>query len=201
MTPGVRRSFTGCADALVVTTPGVAAGEVLGPSVVVDAPASVRAVASFVLVMLCGGALLYQYEGFVDRSVDSSKDHLLRSVVYGVVAYGLVGFAFAYLSIQLFRLGSGGLLSTVVVAVVATAVSTLTSLGFVVVGTLLTELQGRRQPWTGLVVGAAVSAFTWFVLPPLAGLVAWFAVAAVGIGGPTRAWVHASRDVRAEREG
>lgn len=192
MTSVARRLSVGWIGVLVAA-PGVATAQPLGPSVVTDAPASVRAVASFVLVLLFGGALLYRYEGFVDRSVDSSKERLLVSVVYGVIAYGLVGFAAAYLYSQVARLGGGVTVSTVAVAVVGLAVATLAGLGFVVVGTLLTELQGPRQPWTGLVVGAAVSAVTWLALPLTAAVVAWLVVTAVGIGGATRKWVHASQ--------
>lgn len=193
MTSAARRLSVGCVGVLVAA-PGVATAQPLGPSAVTDAPASIRAVASFVLVLVFGGALLYRYEGFVDRSVDSSKERLLVSVVYGTIAYGLVGFAAAYLYSQVARLGVGGVaVSTVAVAVVGLAVATLAGLGFVVVGTLLTELQGQRQPWTGLVVGAAVSAVAWLALPPVAAVVTWFVVTAVGIGGATRKWVHASQ--------
>jgi hypothetical protein len=178
---------------VLVSVPGVAAAQSLDPSAVVDAPPSVRAVVSFVLVLLFGGALLVRYEGFVQQSVDSSKERLLMSVVYGAVAYGLVGFACVYAYSQLARLGIGGaVLTTVAVAVAGVVLLTLAGLGFVVVGTLLTELGGPRQPWTGLVVGASISAVAWFALPLAAGVVAWFAVTAVGIGGPTRKWVHAS---------
>lgn len=180
--------------AVLVVLPGVATAQSLGPSVVTEAPASLRAVASFVLVLLFGGGLLYRYGGFVERSVDSSKEQLLLSVVYGVIAYGLVGFVCVYAYSQLARLGTGGaVLSTVAVATVGIVALTLAGLGFVVVGTLLTDLQGRRQPWVGLVIGAAVSAVAWLALPLLPGLVAWLVVTAFGIGGPTRRWVHASQ--------
>jgi hypothetical protein len=179
---------------VLASVPDVATAQPLGPSAIVDAPPSVRAVVSFVLVLLFGGALLVRYEGFVDRSVDSSKERLLVSVVYGAIAYGLVGFACAYAYSQLVRLGIGTpVLSSVAVAVAGVVLLTLAGLGFVVVGTLLTELQGPRQPWTGLVVGASISAVAWFALPLAAGVVAWLAVTAVGIGGPTRKWVHAAQ--------
>jgi hypothetical protein len=92
-------------------------------------------------------------------------------------------------------------LSVVSLAAGIGAVFALAGLGFLVVGTLVTELNGPRQPWTGLVVGAAASAVAWLVLPTLAGVVAWFLVTAVGIGGATRKWVHATRDERAVAEG
>jgi hypothetical protein len=182
--------------------PGAAGAQPLGPSTVVDASPSVRAVASFVLVMLAGGLLLARYGGFVDRSVDSSKERLLLSVVYGAIAYGLVAFGCAYAYSQLVRLGVGGTaLSTVAVVAVGLLVLGMAGLGFVVVGTLLTELGGQRQPWTGLVVGAAVSAVAWLALPLVAAVAAWFVVTAVGIGGSTRKWVHAEQAPRVETDG
>ena len=200
MEPGVPSLFvaltTGTASAVVAVTGSI------GPSTAIDAPASVRAVVSFVLVLAFGGVLLSRYEGFVDRSIDASRDRLLVSVVYGAVAYGLVGFVSLYGYTQLVRLGVGGaVLSVVSLAVGVGAVFTLAGLGFLVVGTLVTELNGPRQPWTGLVIGAAVSAVAWLALPTLAGVVAWFLVTAVGIGGATRKWVHATRDERAVVEG
>jgi hypothetical protein len=188
MIPGVRR--------LVAVT-----AQSVGPSAVVDAPPAVRAAASFVLVLLFGGALLYRYGAFVDRSVDSSKERPLLSVVYGAIGYGLVGFFCLYAYTQLFRLGLGGaVLSTIGVVVVACIALVLAGLGFLVVGTLLTELNGHRQPWSGLVVGAVVSAIAWLALPLLGSVVAWFVVTAIGIGGPTRRWVHASRAERVRAE-
>jgi hypothetical protein len=200
MEPGVPSLFvaltTGTASAVVAVTGSI------GPSTAIDAPASVRAVVSFVLVLAFGGVLLSRYEGFVDRSIDASRDRLLVSVVYGAVAYGLVGFVSLYGYTQLVRLGVGGaVLSVVSLAAGIGAVFALAGLGFLVVGTLVTELNGPRQPWTGLVVGAAASAVAWLVLPTLAGVVAWFLVTAVGIGGATRKWVHATRDERAVVEG
>jgi hypothetical protein len=201
MTSVARRLSVGCGGVLVAV-PGVAAAQPLGPSVVADAPPSARAVASFVLVLLAGGLLLTRYGGFVDRSVDSSKERLLVSVVYGGIAYGLVAFACVYAYSQLARLGVGGaVLSTVAVGAVGAILVAMAGLGFVVVGTLLTELGGQRQPWTGLVVGAAVSAVAWLALPLVAAVVAWFVVTAVGIGGSTRKWVHAERAPRIETDG
>ena len=197
----------GAPSLLVALTTGIASAVVrvtgtIGPSTAVDAPASVRAVVSFVLVLAFGGVLLLRYEEFVDRSIDASRDRLLVSVVYGAVAYGLVGFVSLYGYTQLVRLGVGGaVLSVVSLAAGIGAVFALAGLGFLVVGTLVTELNGPRQPWTGLVVGAAASAVAWLVLPTLAGVVAWFLVTAVGIGGATRKWVHATRDERAVVEG
>jgi hypothetical protein len=200
MDSGRWRLFATCVGLLAIV-PGVATAQ-LDPATIVDAPASVRGVASFALVLLFGGALLVRDDGFVDRSVDALKERPLMSVVYGAIAYGLVGFACAYGISQLARLGGGSALVFTVGATVAGAVLlTLAGLGFVVVGTLLTELQGTRQPWTGLVVGASVGAVVWFALPLLAGVVAWLLVTAVGIGGPTRKWIHASQDAPVETSG
>jgi hypothetical protein len=200
MEPGRWRSFAVCVGLLAIV-PGVAAAQ-LDPATAVDAPASVRAIASFALVLLFGGALLVRDDGFVDRSVDALKERPLASVVYGGIAYGLVGFGCAYGISQLARLGGG----SAVVLIVGTAIAgivllTLAGLGFVVVGTLLTEIQGQRQPWTGLVVGASIGAVVWFALPLLAGVVAWLLVTAIGIGGPTRKWINASQDAPVETGG
>jgi hypothetical protein len=200
MEPGRWTLFAACVG-LLATVPGVAAAQ-LDPSTVADAPASVRSVASFALVLLFGGAVLVRYDGFVDRSVDALRERPLISVVYGAIAYGLVGFGCVYGFSQLARLGVGSaVVSTVGVVVAGALLMALAGLGFAVVGTLLTELQGQRQPWTGLVVGASIGALAWFALPLLAGAVVWLVVTAIGIGGPTRKWIHASQDAPVETSG
>lgn len=181
--------------------PGAAAAQPVDPSVVVaSGPSPVRAAGSFALVLLFGGAVLYLYEGFVDRSIDSSMERPLVSVVYGAIAYGLVVFIGGYASTQLARFGGGTVLPLVGAAVFGAAVLALAGLGFAVVGTRLTEVRGERRHWLGLVVGAAVSALAWLALPLLPGLLVWVAVAAVGIGGPTRNFIHDSRAAESELE-
>ena len=81
----------------------------------------------------------------------------------------------------------------------AAAVVFVTGFGFLVVGTTITDLEGRRRPWYGLLVGAVLSAVCWAVLPLLGGLIASAVVAALGIGGSTRRWLQAERTVASER--
>jgi MFS family permease len=74
----------------------------------------------------------------------------------------------------------------------------LAGLGFAVVGTLVTDVRGRRRPWQGLVLGAIISAVGWLLLPFLGGVLAWVLVASFGIGGPTREWFHSDRRVESD---
>jgi hypothetical protein len=175
--------------------PGAVAAGPVDPSVVVEAPGRVRAAASFLLVVALGGALLYRHGPLVDRSVEAFMERPLAAAVYGVLAYALVAFLGTYALSQLSRLGVGA--ATVATGVGAVVVA-LTGFGFVVVGTSITDVLGARHPWKGLVVGGALSAVGWVLLPLLAAVVTWTVVAAVGIGGPARKWVHAERTVESE---
>lgn len=164
----------------------------LDPSVVASAPAPVRAVGSFLLVLVFGGALLYLSEGFVDRAIDSSMESPLKSAVYGAVAYGSIAFAGVYAYSQLAAVGAAGpAVGAVGMVLVALVWLVLAGLGFAVVGARITEAAGERRLRLGLVVGAAVSAVAWLVPSFVLGLLAWVVVVSVGIGGPTRKWVHA----------
>ncbi|MEF8841186.1 MAG: hypothetical protein V5A62_06115 [Haloarculaceae archaeon] len=169
------------------------------PAILAEAPGMAWAAASFALVLLFGGGLLYRYGSFVDRSVDASMDRPYVAVAYGVMAFGLVAFVGGYAASQLTRVGVGGtgLLLVVVGGVVLVAL-VLGALGFLVVGTLVTDVQGRRRPWHGLVLGAALSAVGWLLLPLVGGGLAWVLLAAFGIGGPTRLWFHTPRRVDPE---
>ncbi|MFB6218585.1 MAG: hypothetical protein ABEH77_05315 [Halobacteriaceae archaeon] len=172
--------------------PGTAL-QAVDPSAVASAPVGVRAAASFLLVLAFGGAVLYRYEGFVGRAVESSMARPLVSVVYGLMAYGFVVFVGGYAMGQLLRVDVAVRpLVTVGLALVGGAVLTLAGLGYAVVGAGLTEVRGERRLWPGLVVGAALSGLVWLLLPFAAGVAAWVAVAAVGIGGPTRHWFHST---------
>lgn len=179
--------------------PGAAAGQPVDPSAVVELPGPARALGSFLLVLLFGGGLRYRYGGFVDRSVDACVERPGVAVVYGLMAFGLVAFAGGYASSQLARLPAGrAALGTAALAVASLAALVLAGLGFAVVGTLVTDVGGRRRPWHGLVLGAAISAVGWLVLPFLEGVLAWFLVASFGIGGPTREWFHTDRRVESD---
>jgi len=179
--------------------PGATAGQPVDPSAVVELPGPARALGSFLLVLLFGGLLRYRYGGFVDRSVDASMERPGVAVIYGLMAFGFVAFAGAYASSQLSQLPVGSVaLATVAVTIAGLAVLLLAGLGFAVVGTLVTDVRGRRRPWHGLVLGAAISAAGWLLLPLLGGVLAWVLVASFGVGGPTREWFHSNR--RAESD-
>lgn len=175
---------------------GVATAQPVLPSVVAEAPGVFRAAGSFVLVLLFGGVLVYRYRDLVDESVDASMDRPHLAVVYGLLAFGFVVFAGGYALSQLARLGvDGTTLALVGTSAVGAVTLTLAGLGFVVVGTLLTGVEGRRRPWYGLILGAGISSVGWLVLPALGGLLAWVVLASFGIGGRTREWFHPPRRV------
>jgi len=165
----------------------------------IDLSPPVRAAASFVLVTLFGVGILVRAQQFVEESVDTSMARPHVSAVYGLVGYGIVGFIGFVSLTQLTYVGlTGGPIAFAIVGLVAVAVLVLAGLGYTVVGAGIVELLGERQLWNGLVVGAGLSAVAWLLLPPLAALLVWLAVPAVGIGGPVREWVHAERTVASE---
>jgi hypothetical protein len=183
---------------LLVVLPGLAAARSLDPSVVVDTP-WLRAVVSFLLVLSFGGAVLVRYDELVDRSIDVSMERPLVSTVYGVVAHLVIAFAAGVFSTQLANAGvDQSILSVSSSAVLGAIMLGLAGLGFTVVGTWLTELRGERRPWNGLAVGAAIGAVGLLVLPLPAGLLVWVLVVSIGIGGPTRKWVHEDRSIETE---
>lgn len=200
MRPSVRRRTTAGLAALValVALPGAVRAGSVDPSGVVESP-SARAASSFLLVALFGGAVLYRHGGLVDRSIDATADRPLVSAVYGAMAHLMIAFAGVGFLTQLGRVGvEDPVVFAAGLAVLGAVVLVLGSLGFVVVGTWLTGLRGERRPWNGLLVGAAISALGWLLLPLLGGLVAWGLVVSTGIGGLTRTWVHAERTSEAE---
>lgn len=181
--------------------PTVAGARSLGPSTVADAPAVVRALASVVLVGLVGATVLARYGSVVDRGVADTMDRPLVGIVYGLFAYVLVLFAGLYANDLFVRAGVAGTpLGYLAVAILAGGLVLVTSFGFLVVGTVVTDLYGGRRPWHGLLLGALFSGIGWLLLPAVAALGTSVLVAAVGIGGATRTWVHSERPVHAELE-
>lgn len=165
---------------------------------VVGASGAARAVGSLLSTVVFGGAVLYRYGGRLDGAVEASMRNPLLSVVYGSVAYGGVVFAFSYLYNQLGRIGvAAGSVSLVAVPLFFLLILVLGGVGFAVVGVWVTEALGTRDPWIGLVGVGGVSAAAWLLLPFAFGAGVWVAVAATGIGGPTRMWLHAD-SVRVE---
>lgn len=160
----------------------------------VDAGRPARVAASFLLVAVVGGLVCHRRSGLLDRSVDAALERPLHTPVYGVVAGAVGWLAVTYAVGQVFRLGVGGLGTLAVAAGVGVALG-VAGFGFAVVGTGLATAVNERRTWAGPLLGAGVSALPWVVLPPWPGAVVWAVVAAVGIGGPVRRWVHASRSI------
>lgn len=160
-------------------------------STFLGASAEWRAAASFLLTVVFGGAVIYRYGGRIDGAVDASMDRPLVSTLYGLMAYGLLLFATGYLFSQL---AGAGLESRVVWVAFAAAfgavVFSLCGYGFVIVGAWVTDIIGSRDPWAGLVGVGILIAVAWLLLPVILGAIVWFGIAALGIGGPTRLWIH-----------
>jgi hypothetical protein len=195
---GVRRAAGLCVALAVV--PGVATAQSLDPTAVVDAPPVVRALVSTILVGLCGALVLARRDTLVDRAVDDTMGSPTVAVVYGLGAYVFVLFAAFYANNVVLQLGVADTpLAAVAAVVIVGGVALLAGLGYVVVGTLLTDLYGTRRPWLGLLVGSGLSAVGWLVLPLLPAFALWVLVGAFGVGGPTRTWFHGARTVQSER--
>lgn len=187
--------------AALLVVPGRVGAQSLDPSVVTSAPDFVRAVAAFVVVAVVGGWLLARRRGAVDNAVQDTVDRPKVAVVYGLVAFALVGVLGLFANNLLVQ---SGLVTTplalLVVVIPLVGVAVVGGLGFLVVGTLLTGLNGQHRPRHGVVFGAALSAACWVAVPLLASVVAWLLVAAFGVGGTTRTWVHSERTVAAETD-
>lgn len=185
----------GVAGAVGMETLGVLSVSLgtLDPGVVFDAPAAVRAAVSFLVTVLLGGAIIYRYGGRVDVAARATRESPLLSVVYGLGAFGFVVFVVAFGLSELSRIGIGLRLVSVLVSVALLAmVLSLGAVGFGIVGALLADVVGVRDPMFGLVGAAGASAAVWFALPFVVGALVWLLIAAVGIGGSTRRWVHQS---------
>ncbi|MFB6101714.1 MAG: hypothetical protein ABEJ73_04040 [Haloplanus sp.] len=170
----------------------------LGPTVVADTPTVVRSAVAAATALLVGGILLTWFEGLLDRSVDAAVERPVLTIPYGAVAFGGVGFLGAFGYSQLIRVvGSGGA-ATVVGALVVLVWLALAGFGFAVVGTAATAVWGARDPAAGVVVGAAISGGVWLAPTVGVGLALWATVGAIGVGGPARRWIHASRSVDGE---
>ncbi|SFR65458.1 hypothetical protein [Halogeometricum limi] len=167
--------------------------QAVDPAALTDAPRTVRAGVSFASTIVFGGATLYWFGGTLDEAVTASTESPLLSLLYGVLAYGFAFFAVGYTYSQLARIGAASpLFSSVLVAALAVFVLSLTGYGFAVVGAWAGEAFGLSSPWPGLVGAATLGAAVWLLAPFAVGLVCWVVLAAWGLGGPTRRWVHES---------
>ena len=196
----ITRGSLGLASVLVTLSlsPTVAA-QPLGPSTLVDAGPLTRAIASFVLVVLFGAAVLFRRAEFVDGAVDDTLERPLVGVVYGLLAYVLVLFAALYVADVITRLGFAGTpFGYVALAILVGGVGLLAGVGSLVLGTVLTDLVAVRQPLQGLVLGAGLAAVGWLALPDLAAAAIWVLIPAIGLGGPMRKWVHRDRALETE---
>lgn len=168
------------------------ATQALDPAVLTETSAPVRAVLSFLATVLFGGLVIYQYGGRLGPAVAASTDSPLHSVLYGIIAYGGGVFLFGYAVSQLFRVGvDSRLLILVIGPLFALFVLVLGGVGFVVVGAWLTATFGTRSLWTGLIALGGLTSLGWLLLPALFAFVVWLAIAAIGVGGPVRRWMHA----------
>ncbi|WP_280535864.1 hypothetical protein [Halopenitus sp. POP-27] len=190
------------AVALAGIAPTGIAPATIAPAFVDPSSPVVRAAVSFLLVVAFGGGIIVRRRGLLDRAIADTMARPAAAVPYGLAAYGLAAFAGLYANDLLTRLGlAGPPMGYLAAAVLVVGLSFLGGLGFLVVGTIVTDLFGGRRARSGLLVGATLSAVGWLVLPTVGAVLVWVAVAAVGVGGRTRTWVHSSRTVPADVEG
>jgi hypothetical protein len=157
-----------------------------------------RAVASFLLVLSVAAAVRYGRAGLLDRAVDATLERPLTAPLYGVAASALGWLLVAYVFGQALRVGGAvGRVAVVLGVGVALAAA---GFGFAVVGAAVTTVLGDRRPWIGTLVGAGISVVVLLGLPGRVGLVGWVALAATGLGGTARRWLHASQSVERKAE-
>lgn len=183
----------------ISTAPAVASAQPIGVDAVTQQSDVVRAIASFVLVALVGAVVLHVRRASIDRAVTATAERPLVAVAYGLLAYVLVLFFVLYAGDLIVRLGAtGSPLRYAALAILIGGLALIAGVGYLVVGTLVTDVLDEYRPWQGLVVGAVLSAIGWFALPTTVAIAAWVLVPAVGIGGPMRRWVHRERTVETE---
>ena len=186
--------------ALVLTGRWVV-GQTAELSTLLELSGPVYGLLSVVLVGLTAAGLVARREADVHRAVDLMREGSPLAVLYGVIAFGLVAFVGGYIISQLGRVTTRAAVFQFVLVLAAFAAVVLSGFGYLVVGTWLTELEGRRRPWSGAAIGAGLSAVPWIVLPRVPAVLGWILVAAVGLGSVTRAWVHGERTVDSEAGG
>jgi hypothetical protein len=185
--------------AALLIVPGGAAAQSVDPSVLVDAPAIVRAAIAALVVGVVGVGFLTWRRETVDSAIGDTIDRPKVAIVYGLVAFAIVAFVALFANNVLVQ---AGLLTTplalIIVVIPAIGVAVVGGLGFLVVGTLLTGLNGSHRPRQGVLFAAILSALCWVAVPLLISFVAWVLVAAFGVGGTTRTWVHSERTVTSQ---
>jgi hypothetical protein len=180
------------ADFLTPLTAGWPPLRTVGPSAITDAEWPLRALIAVLVVGGFGAVLVRSHGPFVDRSIDASIERPLSSFGYGVAAHAVIAFTAVYLANKFARLaplgGDGPLIGLLVGALLLLCAAVI---GFTVVGATVAELGGDRRRSYGLALGALTAGAAAAVATPV-GVVVWFVVVSVGIGGAIRRWVHAS---------
>lgn len=171
----------------------------LEPALAADLSRPLRALVSFILVLVSGAVILQLRRGSVDDAIDAISDSPATAVVYGIAGYVILAIVGLYGATTLAGLSvAGGILVRIVILIGSAFVLGLTSFGFLVVGTLLNDVFGNRRPSRGLLIGAVLSAVTWLLFPPAGSIASSLAIAAFGIGGSVRVWIHSERTVETE---
>ncbi|GGK72901.1 hypothetical protein [Haloarcula sebkhae] len=196
------------AVSVATTVPGLAAtiwNPVVGqvaPGVGTELSRPIRGLVSFVLVLMGGALVLRLRRNYVDESINAILDSPAMAVLYGIAGYVIVAIVGLYGATTLARLSvASGVFVRIVILISSAFVLILTSFGFLVVGTLLTDILRSRQPVLGLLIGATLSAVSWVLLSPAGSIVSSLAIAAFGIGGSARLWIHSERTVETELGG
>jgi hypothetical protein len=190
------------------TVPGLAAtiwnpvvGQ-LAPGVGTELSRPLRGLVSFVLVLVAGAVVLRLRRNYVDESIDAIADSPATAILYGIAGYVIVGIVALYGATTLARLSvAGGIFVRIAILISSAFVLVFTSFGFLVVGTLITDIFSDRQPSRGLLIGASLSAVSWVLFSPIGSIVSSLAIAAFGIGGSARLWIHSERTVETELGG
>ncbi|MDS0222401.1 hypothetical protein NDI54_13720 [Haloarcula sp. S1AR25-5A] len=172
----------------------------LGPATELSRP--LRALVSFVVVLVIGALVLRLRRDSLDEAIDAISDSPATAVLYGVAGYVIVGIVALYGTTTLAQMSvAGGILVRLGIIIGGAFLLILTAFGFLVVGTLLTQLLRGRHPARGLLLGASLSAITWVLFSPAGSIVSSLAIAAFGIGGSARVWIHSERTVETELNG
>jgi hypothetical protein len=171
----------------------------LEPGGVTELSRPLRGLLSFLLVLVAGTVVLRLRQGYIDESIDAIFDSPATAILYGFAGYVIVGIVSLYGTTTLARLSvAGGVLVRILIIIWSLFLLLLTAFGFVVVGPLLTDILRSRHTSYGLLIGASLSAVSWVLFSPVGSIVASLAIAAFGIGGSARLWIHAERTVETE---
>lgn len=152
-----------------------------------------RAAASFLLVLIVAAAVRYRRAGLLNRAVDATLERPLTAPLYGVAASVLGWLVVAYAFGQALRIG--GVVGQAGVVLGVGLALCAAGFGFVVVGATVTTVLDDPRPWIGALAGAGISGLVLVAFPRPAGVVVWVFVAATGLGGVARRWLHASASV------